>query len=174
MFEKRTRIESSIFSLESPSLKLLGKAFLTYQLQRYGRAAWPLTYWSEYQFGLSTNQGLSTYQVWSFWDKVFSSFQLHNVWRPKWYLTLHFDLLTLTIDKDHQLIKVYIYLLSLKLLGQSILELWVAQKLRKTDIPTFRLTDMCKAICPSFFERGGGGINILSPFRILLRSIIKY
>ena len=51
-----------------------------------------------------------------------------------------------------------IYLPSLKLLGQSVLELSVAQLkvkgYRPTDIPT----DICNAICPSFFE---GGIKIM-------------
>ena len=37
----------------------------------------PLTYWPEYQYRSYTNQGLSTYQVWSLWDKAFLSYQLH-------------------------------------------------------------------------------------------------
>ena len=35
-------------------------------------------YWPEYKYGSSTHQGLSTYQVWSFWGKVFLSYQFHN------------------------------------------------------------------------------------------------
>ena len=64
-----------------------------------------------------------------------------------------------------------IYLPSLKLLGQIVLELSVAQgevdwhdldiywvisctRLRETDISIDRQTDMCKAICPSLLEGG--------------------
>ena len=43
-----------------------------------------------------------------------------------------------------------IYLPSLKLLWQSVLELSVARCMG--DRPTYRPTDMCKAICPSFFK----------------------
>ena len=52
-----------------------------------------------------------------------------------------------------------IYLPSLKLLGQK--RSWVISctRLRENDWPTDRQTDMCKAICPSYFE--GGIIRIL-------------
>ena len=50
---------------------------------RYRRSTWPLTltlaYWPEYREGSSTHQGLSTYQVWHFWGKVFLSYQFHKV-----------------------------------------------------------------------------------------------
>ena len=46
---------------------------------RWSRLASPLTYWPEYQYGSSTHQGLSTYQVWSFLGRVFLSYQLHKV-----------------------------------------------------------------------------------------------
>ena len=74
-----------------------------------------------------------------------------------WPLTLTFDLLTW---KSIGIIYSprTIYLPSLKLLGQSVIELSVAQgwglpTYRPTDIPTNR----CKAICPPFPK---GGINI--------------
>ena len=85
--------------------------------------------------------------------------------RLAWPLTLTFDLLTWILIRVIYLSRT-IYLPSLKLLGQSILELSIAQGLgiptyrptdRHTDRPTDILTDMCKAICPSFFK---GGINI--------------
>ena len=41
---------------------------------------WPLTYWPEYQKVSSTHQGLSTYQVWSFWCKALLCYRLHKLW----------------------------------------------------------------------------------------------
>ena len=38
-----------------------------------------LALWPENLKGSSTHQGLSTYQVWSFWGKAFLSYQLHKV-----------------------------------------------------------------------------------------------
>ena len=117
--------------------------------------------------------------------------------RLAWPLTLTFDLLTwISIGVLYS--SRTIYLPSFKLLGQSIVELSVAQgevdwhdldlwptdlnidrghllikgylptkfeaseakyswvisctRLRDTDIPTDQPTDMCKAICPSFFK----------------------
>ena len=67
-------------------------------------------------------------------------------WRLTRPLTLIFDL---NINRGHLLIKDY--LPSLKLLRQSVLELSVAQG---EGIPTYGPTDMCSAICPSFFEGG--------------------
>ena len=50
---------------------------------RFGRLTWPLTLTFDLltwlSIGSSTHQGLSTYQVWSFWGKVFWSYQLHKV-----------------------------------------------------------------------------------------------
>ena len=70
-----------------------------------------------------------------------------------WYdlLTLTFDLLTwISIGIIYS--SRTLYLPSLKLLGQSVVELSVAQGL---GILTYRHdTEMCKAICPSFFEGG--------------------
>ena len=63
---------------------------------RYRRSTWPLTYWNEYQYGSSTQQGLSTYQVWSIWGKAFWSYQLHKVWA----INMTFDL---NINRDHLL-----------------------------------------------------------------------
>ena len=83
---------------------------------RWRHDLWPLTYWPDYQWGSSTHQGLSTYQVWSFWGKAFLTNQLHKV-------------------------KGY----------------------RHTDRPTDIPTDMCKAICPSFFEREHKNPDIFAP-----------
>ena len=66
-------------------------------------------------------------------------------------MTLTFDLLT-WISKGIIHSSRTIYLPSVKLLVQSVLELSVAQG---KGIPTYRPTDMGKAIiCPSFFEGG--------------------
>ena len=82
-----------------------------------------LTYWPEFLQGSST-QGPSTYKVWSFWGKAFLSYQLHKVWAIN--ITLTFDLLTW---KSIGIIYLswIIYQPSLKLVGQSIVELSVAQ-----------------------------------------------
>ena len=87
-----------------------------------------------------------------------------------WPLTLTFDRLTL---KSIGIIYSprTIYLASLKLLGQSVIELSVAQGEgrptyrptdRRTDRPTDRQTDMCKAIYPAF-SKGGGHNNKATP-----------
>ena len=74
-----------------------------------------------------------------------------------WPLTLTFDLLTW---KSIGIIYSprTIYLPSLKLLGQSVIELSVAQG---EWLPTYRPTDRCKAICPPF-SKGGINMNVQS------------
>ena len=107
-----------------PSLKPLGQSVLELSIAQdeadwHDLWPWPLTYWPEYQEGSSTHQGLSTYQVWSFWGKAFLSYQLHKMKR---LLTLTFDLLTwISIGIIYS--SRTIYLPSLKLLGQRVLEL---------------------------------------------------
>ena len=104
--------------------------------------------------------------------------------RLAWPLTLTFYLLTwISIGVIYS--SRTIYLPSLKLLGQSVVELSVAQGLglptyRPTDIPT----DMCKAICPSFFKGGHNkvgcdnhiaqGCNFMKFSRGHVGSFIKY
>ena len=67
-----------------PSLKLLGQSIVKLSVAQ-GEVdwqdlwPWPLAYWPEYQYESSTHQGLSTYQVWSFWGNAFLSYQLHKV-----------------------------------------------------------------------------------------------
>ena len=93
---------------------------------RWSRLAWPLTLTFDLltwiSIGSSNHQGLSTYQVWSFWDKAYLGYQLHEVWA----INMTFDLLTW-----ESIGIIYLSwiadLLSLKLLGQSIVELPVAQ-----------------------------------------------
>jgi len=51
--------------------------------------------------------------------------------------------------------------LSLRRVGQGVLELLIVNE-KVTDRQTDRPTDMCKAICPLFFERG---IKILIYFK---------
>ena len=50
---------------------------------RCGIPPWPLTLTFDLltwiSIGIFTHQGLSTYQVWSFWGKAFLSYQLHKV-----------------------------------------------------------------------------------------------
>ena len=71
-----------------PSLKLLGQSVLELSVAQgevnwHDLWPWPLTLtfdlltWKS--IGSSTHQGLSTYQVWSFWGKAFLSYQLHKV-----------------------------------------------------------------------------------------------
>ena len=87
-----------------------------------GHDFWPLPYWPEYQYGSSIGPGLSTYQVWRFWVKAFFSNLLHKVWRTN----MTFRLLTwISIGIIYSL--KTIYLSSLKLLRQSILDLFVAR-----------------------------------------------
>ena len=75
-----------------------------------GRLTWPmtLTYWPEYKYGPSTHQGLSTYQVWSFWDKAFLSYQLHKVWAINMTFDLDLWPTDLKINRDHLLILDYL------------------------------------------------------------------
>ena len=56
-----------------PSLKLVGQSIVELSVAQGIRDQHDL--WPEYQLGSSTHQGLSTYQVWSFWGKVFLSYQ---------------------------------------------------------------------------------------------------
>ena len=163
-----------------PSLKLLGQSVVELSVAQgledwHDLWPWPLTYWPDYQEGSSTHQGLSTYQVWSFWGKALLSYPLHKVWKTDMTFDLDLWPTDLTINRDHLLIKDYlptkseasgakrcwvirctrfgrltwpltltfdlltwlsigiiyssrtIYLPSLKLLGESVLELSVAQ-----------------------------------------------
>ena len=114
-----------------PSLKLLGQSVVEISVAQgledwHDLWPWTLTYWPDYQKGSSTHQGLSTYQVWSFRGKAFQSYPLHKVRETD----MTFDL----GPTDWQSIGIIyssrtIYLPSLKLLGQSVVELSVAQGL---------------------------------------------
>ena len=87
--------------------------------------------------------------------------------RLTWPLTLTFDLLTwLSIRIIYS--SRTIFLPSLKLLGQSVLELSVAQGLRATDIPTDRHTDRhVPRNMPLLLRRGHKNRNCrwYTPFR---------
>ena len=171
-------IMNSSRTIYLPSLKLLGQSVVELSVAQGLRDwhdlwPWPLTYWPDYQYGSSTHQGLSTYQVWSLWGKALLSYPLHKVWKTDMTFDLDLWPTDLTINRDHLLIKDYlptefeasrvkrcwvirstrfewltwpwpltwlsigiiyssrtIYLPSLKLLGQSVVELSVAQGLR--------------------------------------------
>ena len=101
---------------------------------------WPLTYWPDYQFGSSTQQRLSTYQVWSFWGKVLLSYQLHKGWETDMTFDLDLWPTDLTFNRDHLLIKDY---LPTKFEASGAKRSWVISctRLRATDIPTDRPTD---------------------------------
>ena len=79
-------------------------------------------------------------------------------------LTFDLDLwpTNLNIDRNHLLSKDY---LPTKFEASGVKRSWVISctRLRETDIPTEgpmdRLTDTCKAICPSFFKGGGHNYN---------------
>ena len=62
----------------------------------------------------------------------------------------------LKINRDHLLTKDY---LPTKFEAHGAKRYWVISctRLRDTDIPTYRPTDRCKAICPPFSKGGGGG-----------------
>ena len=118
-----------------PSLKLMGQSVLELSVAQgfgdwHNLWPWPLTYWPEYQYGSSTHQWLSTYQVWSFWGKPFLSYPLHKVWETDMTFDLDLWPTDLNINRDHLLIKDYLPTApSLKLLGQNViaLKLSVAQ-----------------------------------------------
>ena len=55
-----------------------------------------------------THQGLSTYQVWSFWGKALLSYPLHKVWKTDMTFDLDLWPTDLTINRDHLLIKDYL------------------------------------------------------------------
>ena len=160
-----------------PSLKLVGQSVVELSVAQGledWHDLWPtdLTIIRDH---LSTHQGLSTYQVWSFWGKALLSYPLHKVWETDMTFDLDLWPTDLTINRDHLLIKDYLptkfdasgakrcwaisctrferltwpltltfdlltwlsigiiysprtfYLPSLKLLGQSVVELSVAQ-----------------------------------------------
>ena len=168
---------------------------------------WPLTYW------LNINRDhllIKDYLPTKFEDSVAKRswvISCTRYGRSTLPLTLTFDLLTwITIGIIY--LSWTIYLPSLKLVGQSIVELSVAQcigaehdpwptdlniyrdhlliknylptkleasgakcswvmsctRLRETDIPTDRQTDMCNAICPPYSRGGGGHKNKLISF----------
>ena len=80
-----------------PRLKLLGQSVIELSVAQgevnwHDLWPWPLTwksigiiysprtiYLPSLKLGLSTHQGLCTYQDWSFWGKVLLSYQLHKV-----------------------------------------------------------------------------------------------
>ena len=62
----------------------------------------PLTYWP------STHQGLSTYQIWSFWGKTFLRYPLHKVRETDMAFDLDLWPTSLNINSDHLLIKDYL------------------------------------------------------------------
>ena len=89
-------------------------------------------------------------KFWSFWGKVFLSYQLHKVWEMD--ITIDLDPWPhLNINRDHLLIKDYILT---KFEVSWAKPSWVISctRLGETDIPT----DMRKAICPSFFQEKHG------------------
>ena len=111
---------------------------------RWSRVAWPLT------FDLNINRGhllIKDYLPTKFeasWAKHSWVISCTRWSRLAWPLTLTFDLLTwISIGVIYS--SRTIYLPSLKLLGQSILEL------RDTDIPT---DQHVQSISPSFFKGG--------------------
>ena len=174
---------------------------------------WPtdLTINRDHVLRSCTDQGLSTYQVWSFWGKALLSYPLHKVWETDMTFDLDLRPTDLTINRDHLLIKDYlptkfeasgakrcwvirytrferltwpltltfdlltwlsigiiyssrtIYLPSLKLLGQSVVELSVAQGLRDwhdldlwpTDLTNDRDHLLIKDYLPTKFEASG-------------------
>ena len=108
---------------------------------------------------LCTHQGLSSYQVWSFWGKALLSYPLQKVWKTD----MTFDLPTwLSIGIIYSSRTTGIYLPSLKLLGQSI-ELSVAQGLEDwhdlwpwpTNLIVNRDHLLIKDYLPTKFEASG-------------------
>ena len=82
----------------------------------------------------------------------------------------------LTINGDHLHIKDYLHTKFEAFLFEAFLS-YQLHKIKETDIPIFWPTDiptdMCKAICPSFFEGGGGhkyDINKSVPARFVFQS----
>ena len=84
------------------------------------------------------------------------SYQLHKVWETDMTFDLDLWPTDLNINRDHLLTKDY---LPTKFEDSGAKRSWVISctRLRDTDIPT----DMCNAICPSFFE--GGHKNYTDP-----------
>ena len=94
-----------------PSLKLQGQSVPELSVAQGlidWHDLWPWTYWPDYQYGSCTHQGLSTYQVWSFWGKALLSYPLHKVWKTAMTFDLDLWPTDLTIDRDHLLIKDYL------------------------------------------------------------------
>ena len=130
-----------------PSLKLLGQSVLESSVAQgevnwHDLWPWPL------------HQGLSTYQVWSFWGKAFLSYQLHKVNLTGMTFDLDLWPTDLKIKKDHILTKDY---LRTKFDASGAKRYWVISctRLRATDIPTDRHTDQqVQSNMPSFFKGG--------------------
>ena len=82
----------------------------------------------------------------------------------------------LTITRDHLLVKDY---LPTKFEASGAKRSWVISctRLRDTDIPTdqptHRPTDMCKAICPSFFKGGHKHVQSNMPLLFSTGGIIN-
>ena len=157
-----------------PSLKLLRQSILELsvaqgELTWHDLWPWPLTYWPVFNRGHLLIKDYPPTKFEASGAKRSWVISCTRWSKLAWPLTLTFDLLTWKSIGIIYLPRT-IYLPSLKLLGQIILELSVAQGYGiptyrptdiPTDIPTDRHTDIptdrCKAICPSFFK---GGINI--------------
>ena len=120
---------------------------------------WPLTYWPDYQLGSSTHQGLSTYQVWSFWGKALLSYQLHKVWETDMTFDLDLWPTDLTINRDHLLTKDYLPT-KFEASGAKRSGVISCTRLRATDIPTDRPT--YRPTCATQYAppSSKGGINI--------------
>ena len=118
---------------------------------RFGRLTWPLTYWPDYiSIGIiysSRTIDLPSLRLLGQSVVELSVAQGLEDWHDLWPWPTD-----LTINRDHLLIKDY---LPTKFEASGAKRSWVIRctRLRDTDIAT----DMCNAICPSFFE---GGINI--------------
>ena len=96
-----------------PNLKLLGQSVVELSVAQrledwHDLWPWPLTYWPDYQYWPSTHQGLSTYQVWSFWGKELFSYPLYKVWKTDMTFDLDLWPTDLAINRDHLLIKDYL------------------------------------------------------------------
>ena len=120
---------------------------------RFERLRWPLTLTFDLLTWLSIGIIYSSKTInlpsLKLWGKALLSYPLHKVWETDMTFDLELWPTDLTINRDHLLTKDYLPT-KFEASGAKRSGVISCTRLRATDIPT----DMCNAICPSFFEGG--------------------
>ena len=165
-FDLLTRISTGIIyssrTIYLPSLKLVWQSILELSVAQ-GVGAWHGLWPWPTDLNINSDHLLIKYYI----PTKFEASGTKHFWvisctmcgRLTWTFVLDFWPTDLNISRDHLLINEYS---PTKFEASGEKRCWVigCARTMDTDIPTGR--HMCKAICPSFFKRGGGGHNKLN------------